>query len=29
LRSTAGNRGDFGPKASLFRFMHNDFDLHD
>jgi len=29
LRSTAWNRGDFGPKAAFFRFMHDDFDLHD
>jgi len=29
LRSATWNRGDFGPKAALFRFMHDDFDLHD
>src|SRR3954469_19976332 len=28
LRCAAGNRGDFGPKAALFRLMHDDLDLH-
>src|SRR5215471_8354304 len=28
LRGAAWDRGDFGPKAVLLRFMHDDLDLH-
>jgi hypothetical protein len=29
LRGATGNSGDLGPKASLFRFMHDNLDFHD